>query len=82
MQPEAKTSVKQEGEKKRIRYNVNKLKDQTISKAYSDHLDTHLSEIETNMKECYLTEICSDFEQALTSSASEIIGKYRSKKQP
>ena len=67
---------------KRIRYNVNKLKDQTISKAYSDHLDAQLSEIEKNMKDCDLTEICSDFEQALTSSASEIIGKYRSKKQP
>ena len=68
--------------RKRIRYNVNKLKDQTISKAYSDHLDAQLSEIEKNMKDCDLTEICSDFEQALTSSASEIIGKYRSKKQP
>ena len=34
------------------------------------------------MKDCDLTEICSDFEQALTSSASEIIGKYRSKTQP
>ena len=34
------------------------------------------------MKDCDLTEICSDFEQALTSSASEIIGKYRSKKPP
>ena len=34
------------------------------------------------MKDCDLTEICSDFEQALTSSASEIIGKYRTKKQP
>ena len=67
---------------KRIRYNVNKLKDQTISKAYSDHLDAQLSEIEKNMKDCDLTEICSDFDQALTSSASEIIGKYHSKKQP
>ena len=34
------------------------------------------------MKDCDLTEICPDFEQALTSSALEIIGKYRSKKQP
>ena len=64
---------------KRIRYNVNKLKDPRICKVYSEHLDVKFNELEKIIKDCNPTEIYTKFEKIITSSASEIIGKYRSK---
>ena len=67
---------------KRIRYNVNKLKDPRICKVYSEHLYVKFNELEKTIKDCIPTAIYKKFEKIITSSASEIIGKYRSKKQP
>ena len=67
---------------KRIRYNENKLKDPRICKVYSEHLDVKFNELEKNIKDCNPTEIYTKFEKIITSSAPEIIGKYRSKKHP
>ena len=43
------------------------------------NVDVKCNEIEKTIKDCNPTEIYIQFEQILTSTASEIVGKYRSK---
>ena len=67
---------------KRIQYNVNKLKDSRICNLYSKKLDEKLNDLEKNIDDYNSIEIYAKFEQIIANSALEIIGKYRSKKQP
>ena len=48
---------------KRIRYNVNKLKDSRICNLYSTNLDEKLNDLEKNIKDYNPTEIYAKFKK-------------------
>ena len=61
---------------------MNILKDSRICNLYSKKLDEKLNDLEKNIDDYNSIEIYAKFEHIIANSALEIIGKYRSKKQP
>ena len=61
---------------KRVRFNVNRLMNPNISKLYSSKLDEKFNNLYIN---CDTTNIYTQFGQIIINTASEVIGKYRSK---
>ena len=64
----------------RIRCNIDRLKDSHISHLYANKLSEKLENIDTRNSD--LTAMYTQFEDVNISTATEILGKYRKKKQP
>ena len=61
---------------------MNKLKYSRIYNLYYKNLDEKINDLEKNIDDYNPIEIYVKFEQIIANSALEIIGIYRSKKQP
>ena len=64
----------------RIRYDLEKLNNATISLQYKEDLKSKLSDI--NINEISTDNAYTQISQSLTSTAENVLGKYRIKKQP